>query len=545
MNEPRLALSSAAFRCGAGACGLIAAALSAIALAGRLLRLDALAGLPSSLLAIKAATAVSFTLLGISLFLATLGTASSPRSALVVGVSRRVLAGAVALSGAATLLLYALGLGFVISRLLAWDSRAFNGLLAQPFAPNSALTFTLLGLAFALAPGRGRLRALVGGLDLAALALVGLSALALAYSLRPSWGVAPSALMQPRTAATFALLGLGGLALDPERGLIAQLRALSIEGSIARRLLPAVFFVPIIDGFFQVYGFRRGFYEPFYGLVFSIVFDILILVALVAWSSRSVGRADRDARLAEDWAAAVQRESERTMRLFVENSPASIAMFDRDMRYLLASRRWLESYHLESRDLTGLSHYDVFPEIGEDWKAVHRRCLAGAVESRDEDPFPRADGSLDWVRWEVRPWFVSEGEIGGIIILSELITERKKVELAARASEERYKSLFENMVEGFAFCRMEFDGDRPVDWTYLDVNPAFERLTGLVGVAGRNVTEAIPGIRVTDPALFEIYGRVASGVRPSASRWTSAPSTCGSPFPCIPPRRATSSRCST
>ena len=104
MNQPRLALSSAAFRCGAGACGLIAAALSAIALAGRLLRLDALAGLPSSLLAIKAATAVSFTLLGISLFLATLGTASSPRSALVVGVSRRVLAGAVALSGAATLL---------------------------------------------------------------------------------------------------------------------------------------------------------------------------------------------------------------------------------------------------------------------------------------------------------------------------------------------------------------------------------------------------------------------------------------------------------
>ncbi len=202
------------------------------------------------------------------------------------------------------------------------------------------------------------------------------------------------------------------------------------------------------------------------------------------------------------------------MRLFVENSPASIAMFDRDMRYLLASRRWLESYHLESRDLTGLSHYDVFPEIGEDWKAVHRRCLAGAVESRDEDPFPRADGSLDWVRWEVRPWFVSEGEIGGIIILSELITERKKVELAARASEERYKSLFENMVEGFAFCRMEFDGDRPVDWTYLDVNPAFERLTGLVGVAGRNVTEAIPGIRVTDPALFEIYGRVASGGAP-------------------------------
>jgi PAS domain S-box-containing protein len=80
-------------------------------------------------------------------------------------------------------------------------------------------------------------------------------------------------------------------------------------------------------------------------------------------------------------------------------------------------------------------------------------------------------------------------------------------------TEELYRSLFENMLNGFAYCRMLFDGDKPSDFVYLTVNDAFEKLTGLRNVVGRRVTEIIPGIRETDPGLFEIYGRVAtSGV---------------------------------
>jgi len=83
-----------------------------------------------------------------------------------------------------------------------------------------------------------------------------------------------------------------------------------------------------------------------------------------------------------------------------------------------------------------------------------------------------------------------------------------------RAGEARYLSLFENMLEGLAYCRMLFDGDRPSDFIYLDVNQAFETLTGLKGVVGRNVSEIIPGIRESNPELFEIYGRVARSGQP-------------------------------
>jgi PAS domain S-box-containing protein len=131
------------------------------------------------------------------------------------------------------------------------------------------------------------------------------------------------------------------------------------------------------------------------------------------------------------------RESEEQLRLFVEYTPAAVAMFDRDMRYLVTSRRYLIDYRLSPRDVIGRSHYEVFPEMPERWKEIHRRCLAGAVERCEEDPFPRADGMLDWVHWEIHPWHNAAGEIGGIILFSEVITDRKRNAEWLRASEER------------------------------------------------------------------------------------------------------------
>jgi PAS domain S-box-containing protein len=119
---------------------------------------------------------------------------------------------------------------------------------------------------------------------------------------------------------------------------------------------------------------------------------------------------------------------ETQLRLFVEYSPAAIAMFDLEMKYLVASRRWNSDYNLGDRQITGRSHYDIFPDLPERWKEIHKRCLAGAVEMCEEDPFPRADGHIDWVRWEIHPWKQSDGKIGGIIIFSEVITRRKNAE---------------------------------------------------------------------------------------------------------------------
>ena len=120
--------------------------------------------------------------------------------------------------------------------------------------------------------------------------------------------------------------------------------------------------------------------------------------------------------------------SEERLRHFIQHSPAPVVMFDRDMRYLIVSDRWSKDFHLNHGDLTGRLHYEVFPEIPERWKQIHQRCLAGATESCERDQFIRADGSLDWVKWEIRPWHDAKGGIGGIILFAEIINDRVQAE---------------------------------------------------------------------------------------------------------------------
>ena len=122
------------------------------------------------------------------------------------------------------------------------------------------------------------------------------------------------------------------------------------------------------------------------------------------------------------------REQSALFQLFIRHVPAAVAMFDHSMRYVAVSQRWLSDYQIENRDVIGLSHYEVFPEIGERWRALHRRALCGETLSCAEDPFPRADGTLDWVQWEIVPWRLADGSVGGIIMFTEVITERKRAE---------------------------------------------------------------------------------------------------------------------
>jgi PAS domain S-box-containing protein len=176
---------------------------------------------------------------------------------------------------------------------------------------------------------------------------------------------------------------------------------------------------------------------------------------------------EEDRRRFED----IVKTNEALLRLFIKHTPAAIAMFDTDMRYLQVSDRFLTDYDLEGQDIIGKSHYDVFPEIPIKWREAHRRILAGAVERCEEETYIAADGSTGWLQWESLPWRKADGEIGGLILFTQVITARKRAEEALRASEERFAKIFHLSPFRMGILRIR-------DGVVLEVNDTWIRETG-------------------------------------------------------------------
>ena len=106
------------------------------------------------------------------------------------------------------------------------------------------------------------------------------------------------------------------------------------------------------------------------------------------------------------------------------------------------------------------------------------------------------------------------GDISFALDFFESERHHKQAAEEIKASEILYHSLFDNMLEGFAHCKMIYKNGVAEDFIYLDVNESFEKLTGLKNMTGKKATEQIPGLRVDNPELFETYSRVALTGKP-------------------------------
>ncbi len=206
---------------------------------------------------------------------------------------------------------------------------------------------------------------------------------------------------------------------------------------------------------------------------------------------------------AEEALRCAKEEWERTF----DSVPDLIAILDDRHRVLRVNRAMAKRLGKEPEDCLELPCHCVVHGTEEPPVfCPHAMTLSDGMEHELELLEERLGG---YFLVSTTPLLGPDGKMIGTVHVARDISERKRAEEALRRSEEQYRGLFENMLEGFAFCKMVFENGEPSDFKYLMVNDAFETLTGLKNVEGKRVSEVIPGIREADPGLFEIYGRVS------------------------------------
>lgn len=137
--------------------------------------------------------------------------------------------------------------------------------------------------------------------------------------------------------------------------------------------------------------------------------------------------------------------SHELMKYIIEHNKSAVAVHDKNLNYVYVSQRYLNDYRITDKNIIGKHHYEVFPDLPEKWRKVHRKALRGIVSRADDDIFYREDGTVDWTRWECRPWYEADGSIGGIIIYTEVINEQKRKEEEIRKLNQRLGILIESI----------------------------------------------------------------------------------------------------
>ena len=214
----------------------------------------------------------------------------------------------------------------------------------------------------------------------------------------------------------------------------------------------------------------------------------------------------RASRMAEKRAERLRHESEERFHIAAENAQAVFGIVQ-DRQFIYANRYLaaISGYSNEEilkMDFLEMVHPDSRALIA-DYAA--RRQRGELVSSHYEFAMLTKSGETRWMDFAAGP--TEYNGAPAIVGTAYDITERKRAEEALKHSEERYRSLFTSIDEAFCIVQMIFDeNDRPIDYRYLEANPAFDKLTGLTDARGKTMRSLRPS---HEEYWFQIYGEVA------------------------------------
>lgn len=209
-------------------------------------------------------------------------------------------------------------------------------------------------------------------------------------------------------------------------------------------------------------------------------------------------------KIAEEKLAQTNRQTENILSSIAD----AFFMFDRDLRYVYVNEATTKMFGFAEADFLGKSLAELFPNVKDN---IFHREVETALKDGKPRVFENYYALLD--RWFENRVYPAED---GLSVITTEITARKRAEAAHLASEKKYQTLFDSIDEGFCVIEVLFDADdKPNNYRFLELNPSFEKLTGLSAsdaLDGKTMTEMVPDM---ESKWFEIYGRVAKTGEPT------------------------------
>jgi len=207
----------------------------------------------------------------------------------------------------------------------------------------------------------------------------------------------------------------------------------------------------------------------------------------------------------------VMKGMQQAYNLFMQ-APFAIHIFTGpDLIIELANAPTLEMWGREG-DIIGKPFFDVVPEVKEQGYGT---LMSQVMESGQSQFFYETPINLNrpgkdkigYYNFVLQPYY-KEGskKAESILIIANEVTTQVIARQKIKESEQKYQRLFASMNQGFCVLEMIFEGDKPIDYLFLENNPVFEEQTGLKNAIGKTARELVPDL---ETHWFELYGKVA------------------------------------